>query len=52
LSGPNLWNAGLYALAFGVQVVRILAEERMLNQDPVYRELAVRVRYRLAPFVF
>ncbi|MDQ2953426.1 MAG: isoprenylcysteine carboxylmethyltransferase family protein [Pseudomonadota bacterium] len=52
LSGPNFWNACVYALAFGLQVVRILAEERMLNQDPAYRELSVRVRYRLAPFVF
>jgi protein-S-isoprenylcysteine O-methyltransferase Ste14 len=52
LSGPNLWNACVYALAFGFQVVRILAEERMLNQDPAYREMSVRVRYRLAPFVF
>jgi protein-S-isoprenylcysteine O-methyltransferase Ste14 len=52
LSGPNFWNACVYALAFGLQVVRILAEERMLNQDPAYRELTARVRYRLAPFVF
>lgn len=52
LSGPNFWNACVYALAFGLQVVRILAEERVLNQDPAYRELSVRVRYRLAPFVF
>jgi protein-S-isoprenylcysteine O-methyltransferase Ste14 len=52
LSGPNFWNACIYALAFGLQVLRILAEERMLNHDPAYRELKARVRYRLAPFVF
>jgi protein-S-isoprenylcysteine O-methyltransferase Ste14 len=52
LSGPNLWNTCVYALAFGFQVVRIFAEERMLNHDPAYRELSVRVPYRLAPFVF
>lgn len=52
LSGPNFWNACVYALAFGLQVVRILAEERVLNQDPAYRALSARVRYRLAPFVF
>ena len=52
LSGPNLWNACVYGLAFGFQVLRILAEERMLNQDPAYRELSARVPYRLAPFVF
>jgi protein-S-isoprenylcysteine O-methyltransferase Ste14 len=52
LSGPNLWNACLYTLAFGLQVMRILAEERILNEDPAYRELSVRVPYRLVPFVF
>jgi protein-S-isoprenylcysteine O-methyltransferase Ste14 len=52
LSGPNAWNACVYAVAFGLQVMRILAEERILNQDPAYREMSVRVRYRLAPFVF
>ena len=52
LSGPNLWNACVYGLAFGLQLLRIMAEERMLNQDPAYREMSVRVPYRLAPFVF
>jgi len=52
LSGPNFWNACVYALAFGLQVARILAEERMLNQDAAYRDFSLRVRYRLAPFVF
>jgi protein-S-isoprenylcysteine O-methyltransferase Ste14 len=52
LSSPNLWNACVYSVAFVFQLMRIFAEERMLNEDPAYRELALRVRYRLAPFVF
>jgi protein-S-isoprenylcysteine O-methyltransferase Ste14 len=52
LSGPNLWNGCIYGLVFCFQVVRILAEERVLNQDPAYRELSAKVHYRLAPFVF
>jgi protein-S-isoprenylcysteine O-methyltransferase Ste14 len=52
LSGPNLWNGCIYGLVLGLHVVRILAEERVLNRDPAYRELSARVHYRLAPFVF
>jgi protein-S-isoprenylcysteine O-methyltransferase Ste14 len=52
LSGPKLWNACIYTLVLALQVVRILAEERVLSQDPAYRELTAKVRYRLAPFVF
>lgn len=51
-AGPNLWNGCIYAMVLAFQVVRILAEERVLNQDPVYGELSARVHYRLAPFVF
>ncbi len=52
LSGPNLWNGTIYSLALGLQVARILAEERVLSPDPAYRELSAKVHYRLAPFVF
>ncbi len=52
LSGPNLWNGCIYGLVLGLQVARILAEERVLNRDPAYRELAAKVPYRLAPLVF
>jgi protein-S-isoprenylcysteine O-methyltransferase Ste14 len=52
LSFPSVRNALLYSIAFGFQVVRILREERVLTQDPEYRALAARVRYRLLPGVF
>jgi protein-S-isoprenylcysteine O-methyltransferase Ste14 len=52
LSGPNFWNFGLYSLTFGLLVVRVLAEERMLRQDPAYQLLSAKVPYRLVPFVF
>jgi protein-S-isoprenylcysteine O-methyltransferase Ste14 len=52
LSSPNPWNACLYTLAFVLQIVRIFAEERILNQDPAYRQMSLLVRYRLVPFLF
>lgn len=52
LSGPTLWNFGLYGLALSLQIARIRAEERILSNDPVYTEMSERVRYRLVPFVF
>ena len=36
----------------GIEVARLLREELILNQDPLYREYAARVRYRLLPGVF
>jgi len=52
LSGPNAWNACVYGVLLCIQVGRILAEERVLSQDPTYRELSAKVRYRLLPGVF
>jgi protein-S-isoprenylcysteine O-methyltransferase Ste14 len=52
LSGPTLWNFGLYGLAISIQIARIRAEERILNNDPAYCAMSERVRYRLVPFVF
>jgi protein-S-isoprenylcysteine O-methyltransferase Ste14 len=52
LSGPTLWNFGLYGLALSLQIARIRAEERILRNDPVYTEMSQRVPYRLVPFVF
>jgi protein-S-isoprenylcysteine O-methyltransferase Ste14 len=50
--GPNLWNLGVYSVAFSLFVARILAEERMLGQDPAYQEFSGKVPYRLLPLVF
>lgn len=52
LSGPTLWNLGLYGLALSLQIARIRAEERILRNDPIYNEMSGRVPYRLVPFVF
>lgn len=52
LAFPSLFNATLYASALALQVARLLREERILRQDPVYQEFASRVRYRLLPGVF
>src|SRR5438093_1166549 len=49
LLNPGLWNLAVYALSWGVQVLRIRAEERVLLEDPAYRAYAGEVRYRLLP---
>jgi protein-S-isoprenylcysteine O-methyltransferase Ste14 len=49
---PSFLNAILYGLAFCLQVVRLLREERVLIRDPLYQSFAHRVRYRLIPGVF
>lgn len=49
---PYWQNFVIYAVAFALQVVRILREERVLSQDPNYHEFAQKVRWRLLPGVF
>jgi protein-S-isoprenylcysteine O-methyltransferase Ste14 len=49
---PSLQNALLYAVAFAVQVARLLREERLLTGQSTYRGYAARVRYRLVPGLF
>lgn len=52
LSGPTLWNLLVYSLATGLNIARIMAEERVLMADPAYQDMSRKVRYRLIPFVF
>jgi len=52
LANPLLWNLALYVAAFVCQIVRIIAEERILAQDPAYADLMTKVRRRLIPGVF
>jgi protein-S-isoprenylcysteine O-methyltransferase Ste14 len=52
LMNPTWWNLTAYALAYVLQVPRLLAEERLLAHDPQYRAYQAAVRYRLVPFVF
>jgi protein-S-isoprenylcysteine O-methyltransferase Ste14 len=52
LSGPAWWNLAVYGATLIIAIRRILAEERVLMEDPAYRALAEKSRYRLLPFVF
>jgi protein-S-isoprenylcysteine O-methyltransferase Ste14 len=52
LGFPSLQNSLLYLTAFLIEVARLIREERILTQDPLYRKYAARVRYRLLPGVF
>lgn len=45
-------NVVIYAIGWWAQVLRILAEEKLLSQDPAYAEYMTRVRWRLIPGVF
>jgi protein-S-isoprenylcysteine O-methyltransferase Ste14 len=49
---PTLWNLAVYVICHGLQVPRLLAEERLLAADPAYRAYQARVRWRLIPGVF
>ena len=52
LMNPSLWNAGMYAVCTGLQIPRLLAEERLLACDQRYRRYCELVPYRLFPGVF
>jgi len=45
-------NVVIYAIGWWAQILRILAEERLLSQDPAYAEYMTKVRWRLIPGVF
>jgi len=49
---PSLHNFVVYATGLAIQIARIMREERILQQDPAYREFASSVRYRLFPGIF
>ncbi|RUM25490.1 isoprenylcysteine carboxylmethyltransferase family protein [Rhizobium vallis] len=49
---PSFWNFTVYATALAAQCFRLLAEERLLKQDPAYVSFMATTRYRLVPFVF
>lgn len=49
---PSLWNALVYALAWGLQIYRLVLEERLLSRDPVYASYQQAVPHRLVPGLF
>jgi protein-S-isoprenylcysteine O-methyltransferase Ste14 len=46
------YNLAIYAIGWTAQIMRLLAEERLLGRDPAYREYMSKVRWRLIPGVF
>ncbi len=49
---PSLFNLVVYTIAWLAQILRLKAEERLLSEDPAYREFKAKVRWRLVPGVF
>jgi len=45
-------NLAIYVIGWWAQILRLLAEEQLLSQDPTYRDYCTRVRWRLLPGVF
>jgi protein-S-isoprenylcysteine O-methyltransferase Ste14 len=52
LGYPSLRNVAVELGAIALIVVRVIAEERVLSADPVYRAFKADVRYRLIPGVY
>jgi protein-S-isoprenylcysteine O-methyltransferase Ste14 len=46
---PSVLNLVVYAIGWWAQVLRLLAEERLLSEDAAYREFTQRVRFHLIP---
>ena len=49
---PSVTNFMLYAIGWWAQILRLLAEERLLGEDPEYRAFMTKTRWRLVPGVF
>ena len=49
---PSLLNLAIYTIGWWAQILRLLAEERLLGEDPAYRAFMAKVRWRLIPGVF
>jgi protein-S-isoprenylcysteine O-methyltransferase Ste14 len=52
LANPSMLNLGLFVLIGVCQLLRINAEERVLNASSDYGSYAERVRWRLVPWVY
>lgn len=49
---PSLFNAVLYVIGWWAQILRLLAEEKLLGLDPEYRAFMEKTRWRLVPGIF
>lgn len=45
-------NLMIYVIGWCAQIMRLLAEERLLSEDGKYRDYAYKVRWRLVPGIF
>ena len=52
LLNPSFWNFSVFVILYTIKIPRILAEERLLGQDPDYRIYMSKVRSRLIPGLF
>jgi protein-S-isoprenylcysteine O-methyltransferase Ste14 len=49
---PSLANLAIYVVCWSAQILRLLAEERLLSEDAAYRTLKETTRFRLIPGIF
>lgn len=49
---PSLINMTIYAIGWWAQILRIDAEEKLLSQDPDYRDYMQQTRWRLIPGIY
>ena len=49
---PTVFNFVIYTIGWSAQIMRLLAEEHLLSQDPAYRELMEKTPWRLIPGLF
>ena len=49
---PSFFNFAVYLGCWSIQLYRLLAEERLLSEDPAYQALKARVRYRPIPGLY
>ena len=49
---PTMLNLVIYAIGWWAQILRLLAEERLLSEDPAYQALMEQTRWRLIPGLF
>jgi protein-S-isoprenylcysteine O-methyltransferase Ste14 len=52
LVNPTARNAIAYGVCYALQIPRLMAEERLLTQDPAYARYTQHVRWRLLPGLF
>jgi protein-S-isoprenylcysteine O-methyltransferase Ste14 len=49
---PSALNLVIYCIGWWAQILRLLAEERLLGEDPAYRAFMEKTRWRLVPGIF